>query len=183
MKTWLTKAAQTLGGVLFTALFLVFVVQITARFGFNEPLAWSDETAVILYVWIILWAAATMVPQREHVAFDLVWNLANVRWRRVMQILGNGLVGSLALVALPASWDYVRFMAREGTPVLGVPLMAVYIPFIVLLLAMVFRSLGQIAQALRGPIDSAMKGPALNPAAASMASAGGSKRMGDNTNP
>jgi TRAP-type C4-dicarboxylate transport system permease small subunit len=156
MKSGLHKAAQALGGLLFIALFLVFVVQITARFAFNKPLAWSDEAAVILYVWIILWAAATMVPQREHVAFDLVWNLANARWRRILQVLGNALVGSLALVALPASWDYVRFMAREGTPVLGVPLMAVYLPFIVLLLAMVLRSLGQIVQALRGPMGSPM---------------------------
>ena len=153
MKAWPLKAAQALSGFLFIALFVVFVVQITARFVFNKPLAWSDEASVILYVWIILWAAATMVPQREHVAFDLVWNLANARWRRVIQILGNALVGGLALVALPASWDYVRFMAREGTPVLGVPLLVVYFPFIVLLLAMVVRSLGQIVQALRGPVD------------------------------
>ena len=149
MKAWPLKAAQALGGFLFIALFVVFVVQITARFAFNQPLAWSDEAAVILYVWIILWAAATMVPQREHVAFDLVWNLANARWRRILQILGNAVVGGLALAALPASWDYVRFMAREGTPVLGVPLMAVYLPCIVLLLAMVVRSLVQIAQALQ----------------------------------
>ena len=153
MKAWPLQAAQALGGFLFIALFVVFVVQITARFAFYQPLAWSDEAAVILYVWIILWAAATMVPQREHVAFDLVWNLANTRWRRILQILGNTLIGGLALAALPASWDYVRFMAREGTPVLGVPLMAVYLPFIVLLLAMVVRSLVQITQALRGPVD------------------------------
>jgi TRAP-type C4-dicarboxylate transport system permease small subunit len=86
--------------------------------------------------------------------------MANARWRRILQILGNALVGGLALVALPASWDYVRFMAREGTPVLGVPLMAVYVPFIVLLLAMVLRSLGQIVQALRGPMGSPMDNPA-----------------------
>jgi len=160
MKVWLHKAVQALGGLLFVALFLVFVVQITARFVFNQPLAWSDEAAVILYVWIILWAAATMVPQREHVAFDLVWNGANARWRRVLQVLGNALIGGLALVALPASWDYVRFMAREGTPVLGVPLMAVYLPFIVLLLAMVLRSLGQIVQALRGAGQDDSQAPA-----------------------
>jgi TRAP-type C4-dicarboxylate transport system permease small subunit len=153
MKAWPLKVAQALGGFLFIALFVVFVVQITARFVFNKPLAWSDEAAVILYVWIILWAAATMVPQGKHVAFDLVWNVANAKWRRILQILGNAIVGGLALVALPASWDYVRFMAREGTPVLGVPLMAVYLPFIVLLLAMVVRSLVQIVQALRGPVD------------------------------
>ena len=79
--------------------------------------------------------------------------MANAKWRRILQILGNAIVGGLALVALPASWDYVRFMAREGTPVLGVPLMAVYLPFIFLLLAMVMRSLGKIVQALRGPVD------------------------------
>ena len=183
MKTWLHKAAQALGGLLFIALFLVFVVQITARFGFNKPLAWSDEAAVILYVWIILWAAATMVPQREHVAFDLVWNLANARWRRVMQILGNALVGGLALVALPASWDYVRFMAREGTPVLGVPLMAVYVPFIVLLLAMVLRSLGQIVHALRGPMDSPMDSPVDSPGSASLAGEISNKDMSEVAKP
>ena len=179
MKSWLHKAAQALGGLLFIALFLVFVVQITARFAFNKPLAWSDEAAVILYVWIILWAAATMVPQREHVAFDLIWNLANARWRRVLQVLGNALVGGLALVALPASWDYVRFMAREGTPVLGVPLMAVYLPFIVLLLAMVLRCLGQIVQAMRGSTDSPMD----NTVSASLTGAISNKDMNEASKP
>jgi len=183
MKTWLHKAAQALGGLLFVALFVVFVVQITARFVFNKPLAWSDEAAVILYVWIILWAAATMVPQREHVAFDLVWNLANPRWRRILQVLGNALVGGLALVALPASWDYVRFMAREGTPVLGVPLMAVYVPFIVLLLAMVLRSVGQIVQALRGPMHSPMNIPVASPASAYIAAEISDKGMSRVTKP
>ena len=179
MKSWLHKAAQALGGLLFIALFLVFVVQITARFAFNKPLAWSDEAAVILYVWIILWAAATMVPQREHVAFDLIWNLASARWRRILQVLGNALVGGLALVALPASWDYVRFMAREGTPVVGVPLMAVYLPFIVLLLAMVLRCLGQIVQAMRGSMDSPMD----NTVSASLTGAISNKDMSEVSKP
>ncbi|NBW86568.1 MAG: MFS transporter [Planctomycetia bacterium] len=60
------------------------------------------------------------------------------------------LVGTLALVALPASWDYVRFMAREGTPVLGIPLFWVYVPFVLMLLAMVLRCAFAVRQALRG---------------------------------
>jgi TRAP-type C4-dicarboxylate transport system permease small subunit len=132
------------------ALFGVFIIQITARFGFNKPLAWTDEAAVILYVWVILWATATMVPQREHVAFDLIWNSVGTGARRAMQIGGNLLVGSLALVALPASWDYVRFMAREGTPVLGIPLFWVYLPFVFLLVALVLRCGSAVWQALRG---------------------------------
>ena len=89
----LQKAANAIGGALFLALFIVFVIQVTARFGFNKPMAWTDEAAVILYVWIILWAAAVVVPEREHVAFDLVWNSVGLRWRQAMRIAGNALVG------------------------------------------------------------------------------------------
>ena len=150
MVRWLKAAANVLGGGLFLTLFVVFVVQITARFVFNKPLAWTDEAAVILYVWVILWGAAAIVPEREHVVFDLVWNSVNQRTRQVMRIAGNLLIGGLALAALPASWDYVRFMAREGTPVLNIPFMWVFLPFVLLMVALVLRAIVAIWNAFKG---------------------------------
>ena len=147
---WFKKAADTLGGVIFLCLFLTFLVQITARFVFNKPLPWTDELAVVLYLWVILWAAAFMVPEREHVVFDLVWNSVSTPVRRVMKIVGNLMIGGLALVAIPASWDYVHFMAREGTPVLGVSFQWVFMPFMFLLIALVLRSAWGIWEALQG---------------------------------
>lgn len=150
MKSWPQKAANAIGGGLFLTLFLVFVIQVTARFGFNKPLAWTDEAAVILYIWVILWAAAFVVPEREQVVFDLVWNSVNRRTRQAMRIAGNLLMGALALCAIPASWDYVHFMAREGSPVLGLPLMWVFLPFVLLLVALVARSAWAIWNAAHG---------------------------------
>ena len=150
MIRWLQKAANAIGGGLFLTLFIVFVIQVTARFGFNKPMAWTDEAAVILYVWIILWAAAVVVPEREHVAFDLVWNNVGRRSRQVMRIAGNLLVGGLALVAIPACWDYVHFMNREGTPVLGIPFMWVFLPFVLMLGGLVVRAVLAIRNAIRG---------------------------------
>ena len=149
MKRWV-QWAQHLGGGLFLALFLTFLVQIGARFGLNRPLPWTDELAVVLYLWVILWASAFMVREREHVVFDLLWNSAPVGARRLMKLVGHLMLGGLALAALPGSWDYVRFMAREGTPVLGISYQWVFMPFIALLLALVLRSLLGIWQALRG---------------------------------
>lgn len=146
----LQTAAQGLGGALFLTLFVVFIVQVTARFGLNKPLPWTDEAAVVLYVWVILWAAATVVPEREHVVFDLLWNMAGRRTRQAMRILGNLMVGALAAVAIPATWDYVHFMQRESTPVLGIPFMWVFMPFVVLMAALVVRSAWAIVGALRG---------------------------------
>jgi TRAP-type C4-dicarboxylate transport system permease small subunit len=150
MISWLQRFANLIGGGLFLTLFIVFIVQITARFGLNKPLPWTDEAAVILYLWIILWAAATVVPEREHVVFDLLWNHAGRRTRQAMRVLGHSMIGGLALLALPASWDYVHFMRREGTPVLGWSFQWVFMPFVALMLALVLRSLWAIAQALRG---------------------------------
>ena len=150
MARWLQGFANAVGGGLFLTLFVVFIVQIAARFGLNKPLPWTDELAVILYIWVILWAAACVVPAREHVVFDLVWNSVNLRTRQVMKIVGNLLIGGLALVGLPATWDYVKFMSREGSPVLGISFMWVFMPFVLLLLALVVRSVWAIWDAARG---------------------------------
>jgi len=147
---FLQTAAQALGGGLFLTLFVVFIVQVMARFGFNKPLPWTDEAAVVLYVWVILWAAATVVPEREHVVFDLLWNRAGRRTRLAMRIAGNLMVGGLAAAAVPATWDYVHFMRRESTPVLGVSFMWVFMPFVFLMAALVVRSAWAIVSALRG---------------------------------
>lgn len=143
-------AAAALSVLLFGALFGVFVVQIAARFVFQRPLPWTDEAAVVLYVWVILWSAAWVVPEREHVRFDLLWKPAPPALRRLMRIAGLLMVGGLAAAAVPASWDYVRFMAREGTPVLGLPFSWVFLPVPLLLAAWALRSAWQLGLALRG---------------------------------
>lgn len=150
MTLWPKKAADLIGGTLFLTLFIVFVIQVTARFGFNRPMAWTDEAAVILYVWVILWSAAFVVPEREHVAFDLIWNSVNLPTRKVMRVAGNLLIGGVALYGIPATWDYVHFMKRESSPVLGISFMLVFLPFVLLLLALVVRSAWAIWDAYRG---------------------------------
>jgi len=142
-------AADIVGGCLYIGLFLVFVIQVTARFGFNRPLMWTDELAVILYIWVVLWAAAFMVPEREHVMFGLLYDFAPPNLQRAMRIAGHLIIGGLSAWAFPASWNYIHFMAREGTPVLGWPIMWVFLPFAMLLVSLIVRALWHIATTLR----------------------------------
>jgi TRAP-type C4-dicarboxylate transport system permease small subunit len=147
---WLKAGADTIAVGLFATLFAVFIAQITARFAFNKPLPWTDELAVVLYVWVILWSAAFVVPEREHVVFDLLWNVVGKRTRSVMKIIGYVMIGSLAAWALPGCWDYVHFMRRENTPVLELSFMLAFLPFPALLLALVVRSVYGIWSTLKG---------------------------------
>ena len=144
-KRWLDH----IGGAFFLALFAVFILQIGARFLFNQPLPWTDELAVVLYIWSIFWACAFMVPVASHVSLDiLIARLAN-KPRLWLQTLGQILLGGLALQALPASWDYLLFMRRETTAVLGLPLFWVFLPLMVLLVMLVLRGMWQMVQVLK----------------------------------
>ena len=57
--------------------------------------------------------------------------------------------GRLAAWGLPASWNYIQFMEREGTPVLGWPFMWVFLPFALLLISLIGKGIWAIAKLLR----------------------------------
>lgn len=144
-KRWLDH----IGGALFLALFAVFILQIGARFLFNQPLPWTDEIAVVLYIWSIFWACAFMVPAASHVSVDILIARLSDKPRLWLQTLGQVLLGGLALQALPESWDYVLFMRREATAVLGLPLFWVFLPLLVLLVMLVLRGIWQMVRVVK----------------------------------
>ena len=142
------RTADAFGVLLFALLFLVFVIQIAARFIFNQPLAWTDEAATMLYLWAVLWGAAVVCRDKEHVAFDLLYQKAMAPTRRCMALAAAVLVGGLAALALPGSLDYIWFMRRESTAVMGLPFHWVFLPFGLLLIALVLRYVWRVYRLL-----------------------------------
>lgn len=132
---------HALGTLFFIALFLIFLIQVGARFLFNAPLPWTDELAVVSYIWLIFWSAAFMVKPHEHVAFDLLSDKTSGRLRLFRDRIGLAILAALALWSLPGSYDYITFMAREGTPVLGISMMWVALPFLLLMVSLAVKSL------------------------------------------
>ncbi|MHB1200285.1 MAG: TRAP transporter small permease [Polaromonas sp.] len=130
MRKRLRQMAEGVAAAVFALLFLVFVVQVAMRYLFNRPLAWSDELIVVLYILMVFWSAATLLKEKEHVMLDLVYAALPPGGQRLFGLIGAGLTAGLLLVLLPEAFDYVRFMHREKTPVLGIPFSYVFAPFI-----------------------------------------------------
>ena len=130
MRARLQRGAEAVAAAVFAVLFLTFVVQVGMRFLFDRPLAWSDELIVILYILMVFWGAATLLEEKDHVMLDLVYAALPPGGRRIFALVGAGLTAALLLMLLPEAFDYVRFMAREKTPVLDVPFSVVFAPFV-----------------------------------------------------
>ena len=113
-------------------------------------MAWTDELAVVLYIWTVLWCAAFVVRDREHVMFDLAYNAASPAVQRVMRLVGSIALAGLVGYALAGNWDYIWFMRREKTPVLDLSFFWVFVPFLFLLLSLVVRNVWCAVRDLKG---------------------------------
>ena len=135
MQSKLARGAEYVGAAIFAFLFGLFVLQVTMRFLFDQPLGWSDELIVVVYILAIFWANATMVRERDHVMFDLAYAMLPPGGRRAFALVGSLLVAGLFLYSLPYAFDYVRFMYREATPVIEIRFAWVFAPFLLFLAA------------------------------------------------
>jgi TRAP-type C4-dicarboxylate transport system permease small subunit len=146
----LRQGAEHVGQLLFAVMFGAFLLQIFSRYLMPDPLPWTDEVALIAFLWLVFWAGGLILGDRDQVRFDIVVQALPPRTRRMAAALGHLLIVVLFGAALPTILDYIAFLWREKTPVLQIPLDWVYACFGLALIAIVLRALRRLA-GLAGP--------------------------------
>jgi len=137
---WVVRAARGIASLMFACVFVAFIYKIVMRYAAGDAVAWADEVAVVLFVWIIFWANAFLVDDRRQIRFDLLVRMLPPPWGRAAAIARLIAIGGLFLWALPGVLDYIAFLWRERTPVLSLRLDFVYACFGLFVIAVVVRS-------------------------------------------
>lgn len=88
--------------VLATALFVIIVVAVIARYGFGQAVSWTEEVPRYLLIWISFLGAASCVLRREHVGFDVLFNALPQSIRKVLGIF-------LSLLVFGFGWIVFRY--------------------------------------------------------------------------
>jgi TRAP-type C4-dicarboxylate transport system permease small subunit len=122
----LSEAAATL---CFAGLAGLLAYTVWQRYVMGTPSRWSDEFAMVLFLWIIFGAAALVVPYRDQIAVGLVADNLPPPLRRWVEVLGAGCAGAILLATLPVTLDYIAFLWRERTPAMRLRLNHVYLIF------------------------------------------------------
>ena len=136
----LRQIADWIACAMFAAVFVIFNYKIFTRYFEHDEAVWADEVLVILFVWIVFWANAFLLRDQEQISFDLVYRLLPTSGKRVMAVARLALIAGIFAWALPGSLDYIRFLWREHTPVLNLPLDYVYSCFGLFLIAVIVRA-------------------------------------------
>lgn len=130
---------------MFVAVFLIFCFKIGLRYVAHDSMAWADEVSIILFVWIVFWANALILREKDHIRFDLVYVLLPPRGRRAFAIARAVLLCAIFAYAFPPTLDYILFLWREKTAVLLWRLDRVYLCFPLFIGAVVVRAAADAA--------------------------------------
>ena len=103
----------------------------------------------ILFVWLVFWTGAFVLRLREHVAFEIVYELLPPAGRRALGFAGAAACAVMLGVSVPKVADFVAFLWRERTPVLQWRLDWLYSCFVLFIAAAAIRFAARAVALLR----------------------------------
>lgn len=147
---WLRRRAQDVAAAMLAVMFAAFLVGIVFRYALNFPVGWTSEVTIVMWLWLVLWGAAFVTPERGEIRFDLLTGMVGRRARIAMGLLASLALLVLYAASLPATYSYVAFMRVEKSSYLKIRMDWLYSIYLVFLVAMLARYLWILAQLLRG---------------------------------
>ena len=144
----LSRGAELVGAAIFAAMFSAFLLQIFMRYVVNQPLGWTLELCMISYLWLVFWGCAFLLQERDHIAFNILYQGVSPPVRRVLALLGAAVLATVMIAALPATYDFVSFMKRTSTWVLHIRFDLLFSIFLIFMAAVVIRQLIAIRRLL-----------------------------------
>jgi TRAP-type C4-dicarboxylate transport system permease small subunit len=122
----LKHAAELLAALLFAIMLGAFLVQVFTRYVLNDPASWTLEVCSIAYVWIVFFASAVIVDQRQHITFDMLYKSVNPRPRRVFAVISAAIILVMFAIGLPGTIDYIAFMSKKYSLMLHIRMDLLY---------------------------------------------------------
>lgn len=124
---------------LLAVMFLSFMLQIISRYVFNNPIGWTLELCLTMWLWLVFWTSAFCLDDRDHVRFDMLYLMANRRLRRIFALVTAVAIAGGILAALPATLDYITFYKIKKSATLRIRLDIVFSVYAIFAVAIIAR--------------------------------------------
>jgi C4-dicarboxylate transporter DctQ subunit len=146
----LRHAAEGVAAAMLVALFVVFLVQIAARYLFNVPMGWTVEVCLTLWLWIVFWGGAFCLRPADHIRFDVLYLSVSRPTQRIFGAIAAVMIVAAFAVAFLPTFDYVAFYKIKRSNTLGIRLHYVFSIYLLFMLVVILRYSGVLLNFLRG---------------------------------
>ena len=105
----------------------VMALGVFFRYVLNNSLAWSDEVAMVFFVWATFLSIATGYLHGKQVGVHFVVQALPPRWRSAADFLGEGLAGGFLVSFLVSGIEALPLAEGAHTDVLRLPILIPYL--------------------------------------------------------
>ncbi len=116
-----------LSALLMTGICVAVFCGVFSRYILNDPWQWTEETARLLFVWVVFMAASIAIRRGIHFRFTLLLDSVGRTLKGVLEILANGWVIFFASIMLVRGYSFAVMNLKQLTPSLVIPWAWVYI--------------------------------------------------------
>ena len=136
---WLHMRAENIAAFLLAGMFASFMLQIFTRYVLNNPLGWTLEACLTFWLWGVFWGAAFILEERDHVKFDVIYDMCGPRLQQVLALVSSLAITLGFAASLPATLDYILFYKIKSSATLGLRLDFVFCVYGIFAMAVIVR--------------------------------------------
>lgn len=134
---------------LVVVMFLAVVYQVVTRYLLGSPVNWTMEAALIAWLWLIFWAGALLVPDRDQIRMDIVYAACKPGMQRIFTVLASIIIVASMVMALAPTWSFVEFMKIDHSPLLRIRHDYVFAIFLLFMVMAIVRAVMKFVRAVR----------------------------------
>ena len=129
---------------------LIIGWQVFARYVLDAAPAWTEQAALYLMLWFILFAAAAGVREGFHIRISVLQDVLGGRAKTALRVICNAIVLVFGAFMAWSGVELVTATWQHDIPTLGLPRGSAYLPIVGAGLLIVFFAFEQILAELRG---------------------------------
>jgi tripartite ATP-independent transporter DctM subunit len=112
---------EPLAAALIAVELLLVMAGVIARYVLHSPLAWSDELALILFLWLTMLGSVVAYRNDEHMRLTMIVRRVAPDVRATLDVIASTGVAVFCAGLLPAAWSYVSESNAEVTAAMQLP--------------------------------------------------------------
>tara|TARA_B110000305_G_scaffold238254_1_gene303266 strand:+ start:2926 stop:3426 length:501 start_codon:yes stop_codon:yes gene_type:complete len=134
-----SRITNGIAAALLGALFCTFILQIFSRYAMQDPFGWTLELCLMLWIWLVFFCAAFMLQEKDHVRFDILFQMSSRRSQRSMSIISSTIIVISFAYALYPTIDYINWLKIRKSATLRIPMRTVFSIYGVFMLLIIIR--------------------------------------------
>ena len=139
-----------IGITMLAIMFMTFVAQILWRYVFNDPLAWSVELCLTLWLWTVSWGSSFCVRDQEQVRFDMLYLAVPEEVQRLFAAISALAIIVAMIASLPGTYDYVSFLKIKKSGTLRIPLAYIFSIYLMFIGSLVVTYVWRLKKIIQG---------------------------------